>query len=211
MVALINFLRQPHRVLGFFFVFLVILAVATSGCQTTRGRAIGPENMVPTVLSLAPGDVLDISFASATNMNAIRRVGPEGSITMPTIGQVQVAGKTVAQVEAELKERYAKELQDPELFVNLAQSGNVVYVSGSVARPGRIVLERPLTALEAILEAGGFTPDANLKKVTVIRYEGQSNTTYDLDLQPVYSGGPVSPFYLMPRDVVNVPKKVQWF
>ena len=169
------------------------------------------ENMVPTVLALAPGDVLDITFASATNMNAMRRVGPEGSITMPTIGQVQVAGKTVAQVEAELKDRYAKELQDPELFVNLAQSGNVIYVSGSVARPGRIVLERPLTALEAILEAGGFTPDANLKKVTVIRYEGEHNTTYELNLQPVYSGGPVSPFYLMPRDVVNVPKKVQWF
>lgn len=211
MVALINFFRQPHRALGSLFIFLAALVAATTGCETTRGRAMTAENMVPTVLALAPGDVLDITFASATNMNAMRRVGPEGSITMPTIGQVQVAGKTVAQVEAELKDRYAKELQDPELFVNLAQSGNVVYVSGSVARPGRIVLERPLTALEAILEAGGFTPDANLKKVTVIRYEGKDNTTYELDLQPVYRGGPVPPFYLMPRDVVNVPKKVQWF
>ena len=211
MVALINFFRQPHRALGSLFIFLIVLIAVTSGCKTTRGRTMTAENMVPTVLALAPGDVLDITFASATNMNAMRRVGPEGSITMPTIGQVQVAGKTVAQVEAELKNRYAKELQDPELFVNLAQSGNVVYVSGSVARPGRIVLERPLTALEAILEAGGFTPDANLKKVTVIRYEGEQNTTYELNLQPVYTGGPVSPFYLMPRDVVNVPKKVQWF
>lgn len=211
MVALITFLRQPHRALSSLFIFLAALVAVTSGCETTRGRAMTAENMVPTVLALAPGDVLDITFASATNMNAMRRVGPEGSITMPTIGQVQVAGKTVAEVEAELKQRYAKELQDPELFVNLAQSGNVVYVSGSVARPGRIVLERPLTALEAILEAGGFTPDANLKKVTVIRYEGEQNTTYELNLQPVYTGGPVSPFYLMPRDVVNVPKKVQWF
>jgi len=211
MVALINFFHQPHRALGSLFIFLAALVAATTGCETTRGRAMTAENMVPTVLALAPGDVLDITFASATIMNAMRRVGPEGSITMPTIGQVQVAGKTVAQVEAELKDRYAKELQDPELFVNLAQSGNVIYVSGSVARPGRIVLERPLTALEAILEAGGFTPDANLKKVTVIRYEGEHNTTYELNLQPVYSGGPVSPFYLMPRDVVNVPKKVQWF
>jgi polysaccharide biosynthesis/export protein len=211
MVALINFLRQPHRALGLLFIFLVTLVAATSACSTPRGRAMGPENMVPTVLVLAPGDVLDVSFASATNMNAIRRVGPEGSITLPTIGQVQVAGKTVTQLESELKQRYAKELTDPELFVNLTQSGNVVYVSGSVARPGRIVLERPLTALEAILEAGGFAPDANLKKVTVIRYENENNTTYELNLQPVYSGGPVSPFYLMPRDVVNVPKKVQWF
>jgi polysaccharide export outer membrane protein len=211
MVALFQFLRQSRRALGSLSVFLVVLAATTSGCQTTGGRAMGPENMVPTVLSLAPGDVLDITFASATNMNAIRRVGPEGSISMPMIGQVQVAGKTVVQVEADLKERFAKELQDPELFVNLAQSGNVVYVSGSVARPGRIVLERPLTALEAILEAGGFAPDANLEKVKVIRYEGNDNTTFEINLEPVYSGGPVPPFYVMPRDVVNVPRKVQWF
>src|SRR5687768_11444139 len=118
MVALINFLRHPKRALGLLFVFFAALVAATTGCETTRGRAMTAENMVPTVLVLAPGDVLDITFASATNMNAMRRVGPEGSITMPTIGQVQAAGKTVSEVEAELKQRYAKELQDPELFVN---------------------------------------------------------------------------------------------
>lgn len=169
------------------------------------------ENMVPTVLLLSAGDVLDITFAGATNFNGSRRIGPEGAITMPIVGQVQASGKTAAELEAELEVLYAKELQDPELFVNLAGSANVIYVTGSVARPGRVTLDRPLTALEAILEAGGFTPDANLKKVTVIRYEGLDNTTYELDLAPVYTGGPVSPFYLKPRDAVHVPKKVQWF
>ena len=167
--------------------------------------------MVPTALFLSPGDVIDITFSSATNFSGVRRIGLEGSITMPVIGQVQVGGKTAAQIETELEQLYSKELQDPELFVNVATSGNVVYVSGSVMRPGRVQLDRPITALEAILEAGGATADANLKRVTVIRYEGLDNRTFELNLQPVYSGGPVPPFYLKPRDVVNVPKKVQWF
>ncbi|HEX7863165.1 MAG TPA: polysaccharide biosynthesis/export family protein [Verrucomicrobiae bacterium] len=167
--------------------------------------------MIPTVLLLSAGDTLDISFPGATNFSAIRRIGPEGGISMPIIGQVQAAGKTAAQLEAELEERYAKELQDPEVFVNIAGSANVVYISGSVVRPGRVNLDRPLTVLEAILEAGGFTPDANLKRINVIRYEGTDNTTFELNLEPVYNGGPVAPFYVKPRDVINVPRKVQWF
>lgn len=200
------------RALAFFaLAILGIGLLGGVGCQTTGGRQMTAENMVPTVLLLAPGDVLDITFASATNMNGARRIGPEGSITMPIVGQVQASGKTAADLELELEVLYAKELQDPELFVNLAGSANVIYVSGSVASPGRVTLERPLTALEAILEVGGFTPDANLKKVSVIRYEGLKNTTYELNLEPIYSGGPVAPFYLKPRDAVHVPKKVQWF
>jgi polysaccharide export outer membrane protein len=198
---------------AFLTVALSLFALVTlgTGCATTKGRPMTADNMVPPVLLLSAGDVLDITFLGNTNFSGMRRIGPEGSLSMPTIGTVQAAGKTAAELEAELENAYKAELTDPEIFVNMASSGNVVYVSGSVARPGRIVLERPLTALEAILEAGGFTPDANLKNITVIRYEGQHNTTYELNLQPVYSGGPVSPFYLHPRDVVNVPKKVQWF
>ena len=214
MVTLNTFARRPAQVLSAFFglmLGLFVLLFGGTGCATAKGRPMTSENMIPPVLLLSAGDVLDITFLGNTNFSGMRRIGPEGQISMPTIGTIQASGKTAAALEAELEGLYARELTDPEIFVNIAGSGNVVYVSGSVARPGRIVLERPLTALEAILEAGGFTPDANLKSVTVIRYEGQQNTTYKLNLQPVYSGGPVSPFYLHPRDVVNVPKKVQWF
>ena len=210
MVVFTRLFRRPQSAFVALALSLFALLLAGSGCATTKGRPMTAENMVPPVLLLSAGDVLDITFLGNTNFTGMRRIGPEGSLSMPTIGTVQAAGKTAAELEAELETAYKAELTDPEIFVNMASSGNVVYVSGSVARPGRIVLDRPLTALEAILEAGGFTPDANLKKVTVFRYEGEQNITYELNLQPVYSGGPVSPFYLYPRDVVNVPKKVQW-
>ena len=107
---------------------------------------------------------------------------------------------------------YATELQDKEVVVTMSASANAVYVTGAVARVGRVVMDRPLTALEAIMESGGFIEEkANLKKVTVIRYLGDQNTVYQLNLGPIMTGGPVPPFYLRPRDIVHVPAKVQWF
>jgi polysaccharide export outer membrane protein len=130
---------------------------------------------------------------------------------MPNIGPVQAAGKTVGQLEAELEEKYQKELNDNDVVVVLAASANVVYVTGQVGRPGRVQLDRPLTALEAILEVGGFLSDANMKRIMVTRWENNINQTWILNLKPLYEGAPVSPFYLHPRDSVYVPKKVQWF
>ena len=167
--------------------------------------------MTPPVLTLSPGDTLDITFPGATNFSGMRRVGPEGFITMPQVGNVQAAGKTVGELETELEQKYKTELNDNDVVVALAASANVVYVTGQVGRPGRVQLERPLTVQEAILEVGGFLPDANLKQIMVTRWEGNENITWILNLRPLYEGAPVSPFYLKPRDSVYVPQKVQWF
>ena len=192
-------------------VFPALLAIFFSACRTPHTRAMTERNMVPPILLLSPGDAVEITFPGATNFTGIRRVGPEGAITMPVIGQVQAASKTAAELETELEQRYAKELQDNDVVVTLVGSANVVYVTGSVLRPGRIAMERPLTALEAILEAGGFTPDANTSRIKIFRYEADGNVTYSVDLTPVFEGGPVAPFYLLPRDVILVDKKMQWF
>jgi polysaccharide biosynthesis/export protein len=189
----------------------VLAAFLFSGCQAPATRAMTEEHTLPPVLLLAPGDAVEITFPGATNMSGIRRIGPEGTITLPLVGPVQAAGLTVADLEVDLEKRFEKELNDKDVVVAIAGSANVVYVSGSVARPGRVALDRPMTVLEAILEVGGFTPDANMKKVTISRYEENGNVTYSVDLKPLFEGGPVSRFYLKPRDVVYVPKKIQWF
>jgi protein involved in polysaccharide export with SLBB domain len=197
--------------LGTGFFAVAFLSLALSGCVTPVSRTATEETMVPPVLVLAPGDAVEISFPGATNLSGIRRIGPEGAITMPIIGPVQATGKTVAELETELERLYDKELNDKDIVVALAGSANVVYVTGLVGRPGRVGLDRPMTAMEAILEAGGFLPNANMKKVAISRYEGTENVTFVINLDPLFKGGPVSKFYLHPRDVIFVPKKIQWF
>jgi polysaccharide biosynthesis/export protein len=183
-----------------------------AGCQTPGAKAMTAEDMVPPVLVLVPGDVLDIKFPGAANLSGQFKIGPEGLLSMPLIGQVQAEGKTAQELQEYLIKAYENQLQDKEVVVTLASSANMVYVTGSVGRPGRIPMDRALTALDAIMEAGGFNLDqANMKKVTVIRYEGEQNVVYRLNLAPIMTGGPVPPFYLQPRDIVHVPQKVQWF
>ena len=190
---------------------LGIAFLSASGCQNTTGRGISADDMVPPLLQLSPGDAVEVSFPGSTNLSGIHRIGPEGTLTMPIVGQVQAAGKTAAELQSELLKLYESELRDKEILVSIVGSANLIYVTGAVLHPGKIALERPLTALEAIMEAGGFTDPANRKKVTIVRYEGDQNTIITLDLEAILSGGPVPPFFVRPRDIVHVPAKVQWF
>jgi polysaccharide export outer membrane protein len=193
------------------FAFLLLFA---TGCQTNPNTTpMTAENMTPAPsLYITQGDTLDITFPGASNLDGQHKVGPDGTITLPVVGQVVASGKTPDQLRDELLKLYDKQLQNKEVLVSINASAKIVYVVGAVLRPGRIALDRPMTALEAIMEAGGYiTQTANLKKVTVIRYEGNRNYTYQLNLAPVLVGEPVSPFYLKPRDIVNVPVKVEWF
>ena len=196
---------------GAFVLIVTLFTALLCGCQSSAPPEIAAEHMVPTRIVIFAGDTLEITFPGAANLNGVRRVGPEGIITMPIVGQVQAAGKTVGELEVELERLYEKELNDKDVVVTLTGSANVIYLTGAVGRPGPVQMNRPLTALEAVLEAGGFAGDANMKEVQIIRYEGNQNTTYTLDLQAVFDGIQASPFYVKPRDVISVPRKFQWF
>jgi protein involved in polysaccharide export with SLBB domain len=85
-------------------------------------------------------------------------------------------------------------------------------VTGAVLRPGKVLSNHPITALEAIMEAGGFNyAKANLKSVAVIRHEQGQVKNYTLNLKLVLEGKPSTPFYLKPSDIVYVPERFAWF
>lgn len=193
------------------FLSLMLVAVLISGCQSTPAPRPTANDTIPPLLKLSAGDVIEITFPGATNLNSVHRIGPEGTINMPLVGPIQAANLTSEQLQGELMKMFQNELKDGSVIVNVANSANSVYVTGSILRPGRIALDRPLTALEVIMETGGFAESANRKKVTVIRYIGEKNTLIELDLDPLLTGGPVPPFYVKPRDVIHVPSKIQWF
>ena len=84
-------------------------------------------------------------------------------------------------------------------------------VSGAVQKPGKIVFERPATVLEAIMEAGGFTPEADLKKVSLIRIVKGEHETQIVDLRAVLKGKPTPAIYCSGGDVIYVPEKLLLF
>ena len=95
------------------------------------------------------------------------------------------------------------------MVVSLAGAAAGVYVSGEVLRPGKIPLDRPMTALEAVMEAGGFTKFANPKQVFIVRNQGGKSQRYVLNMNQALYGTESIPFYVRAYDVIYV-KQSNW-
>ena len=94
------------------------------------------------------------------------------------------------------------------MIVTLETRALPVVISGAVQRPGKIVFERPATILEAIMEAGGFTPEADLKKVSLIRIVKGEHYSQTFDMRPLLKGVPTRAVYINGGDVIYVPEKL---
>lgn len=192
---------------------LVLLAVV-AGCQT-QPLFLTPTNQTTNateIITLREGDVLKISFPGSANLNTTQPIRRDGMISMPLVGEVKAVGKTPAELEKNLIDLYSTQLVSKEVAVEVQNSSFPVYVNGSVLHPGKIMSDHPITALEAVMEAGGFDyTKANLKKVQVIRRETVGTRVYVLNLKQVMEGEGGESFYLKPYDIVTVPEKFTWF
>ncbi len=201
--------RRMSAALGLWVVFFALVFV-TTGCKTSSpDAALLSETVAKASVRVNPGDVVDLRFPGAPAMNVMERVRLDGNLFLPLIGEVAAAGKSPAQLQTELSALYAKHLQVKEVVVILASTSASVFVSGAVNRPGRVPMERPMTVLDAIMEAGGFDPKrANVKRVAIIRNKEGRYTRNELNLRPVLKGENVVPFNLEPFDIVFVPEKL---
>ncbi len=193
---------------------LALWLLLAAGCETqppvSRTALAGTNTQE--VISLRESDVLKISFPANANLNTTQPIRRDGMISMPLVGEVKAAGKTPKELEKDLADLYSTQLLSKEVTVEVQSSTFPVYVTGSVLRAGKIVSDHPITAFEAIMEAGGFDyTKANLKRVVIIRQEGDRVQKYTLDLKKVMDGKAGAPFYLKPGDTIYVPEKVQWF
>jgi protein involved in polysaccharide export with SLBB domain len=159
-----------------------------------------------TTMTLMPGDDLEISVFGAPELCLIQKVRPDGNISVKLFGDIYAAGKTPAQLQAELAKLYESQLQLKAITV-VARTSAVVYVGGAVIRPGKVELTRPMTALDAIMEAGGFDQRAGAQrnKVKIIRTEGDQMRNYFLDLDEILDRNRGTPFYLKPFDTIYIP------
>jgi protein involved in polysaccharide export with SLBB domain len=137
-----------------------------------------------------------------------RTIQRDGEIQLPFIGTVMAQGKTPTELREELMQLYSKEMKHPDLVVitrTLVQEQ--VYVGGEVKSPATINLLGQMTALQAIMRAGGFDMrSAEVKNVVVIRHRDGQRYGCALDFGDVLGGDEGQPFYLEPYDIVWVPR-----
>lgn len=177
-------------------------AAMTSGLTMTNSE----------LLELREGDVLKISFPGSPTLDTTKTIQRDGKINMPLVGDVDAVEMTPSELEAKLVDLYATQLSSKQVTVEVVSSLIPIYVTGMVLRPGKIMSDHPITALGAVMEAGGFDYNtANPKDVVVIRREGNVMKNYTLNLRAVLQGKQVEPFFLKPYDIVYVPQRFSMF
>lgn len=151
---------------------------------------------------LVPGDVLEIKFRSATQLNDSVQVRPDGRIALPLVKALVAEGKTPEKLQEELIEKYRPFLKDPDLVVMLRRSTSTityaegkallpaprdvndalvsikgyaprdVFVAGEVRTPGFVPFRPTLSVMQSIIGAGGPRPFAAMTRVLVLRKTG---------------------------------------
>jgi polysaccharide biosynthesis/export protein len=174
---------MPNRnpVMRFILVLPTLLLLALFTPPTAQAQDAG--------YLLNPGDVVRVSVWREEELNREALVQPDGSISFPLVGQVQASGRTAAEVQAEITERIDRYIPDAVVTVELLEArGNIIYVIGEVNKPGQYQLGQPITVVQAISLAGGFTPFAGKGRIRVVRKEGGRERTFNVDYDDVQSG-----------------------
>src|SRR5438552_4601801 len=190
-----------------FISILTFLAFAGAGCQTdSNTTTFSGQAEVPRHVILASGDVVKLTFSSAPELNQAQKVRVDGKLSLPLVGEVDAAGKTVGQLQGELIQLYKSQLKTPEVTVSLETSLTTVVVSGAVNKRGKIAFERPTTVFQAIMEAGGPSEFGTLKHVRLVRTVNGVQKSQVMNVHDTLIGQGTKPFYVRDGDVIYVPQ-----
>ena len=156
---------------------------------------------------IGPEDVLHISVWKEEDLDRKVVVRPDGGVSFPLAGDVQVSGRTPLEVQDEIRSRLQRYVPDAEVTVSIDEiSGYTVFVLGEVAEPGQFTLGRYVDVVQALTLAGGFTPYANNRSIKVLRRQDGREVSFEFDFRDVSRGRDLQQnIVLQSGDVVLVP------
>jgi polysaccharide export outer membrane protein len=205
----------------FVLMLLLIALFAISGCQTDQSDQFGnipvqtnlqAAKSATQPMMLREGDTVTVSIPSSPTLDTTQQIRTDGKIVLPLIGEVTASGKTPEDLQVELLKLYQPQVSAKQVIVTVQSPNIPVYVTGAVLRPGPVTVNHPISALDAVMEAGGFDfTKANLKAVVVVRQQKDRTIRYKLDLKKALAGSVGAPFYLQPFDIVYVPERFTWY
>ena len=178
---------------------VMFLLVAVSGSVTAQSES---------AYKLRHGDALMVSVWRDEALRMQVRVLPDGSITFPLAGRVEVVGLSTPEVEARVAEKLKKYIPVPVVTVAItATDGNQVYVLGKVVRPGAVTLSSPeTTVLQMLSQVGGLDRFADGNSIRVLRHLPQGNRILPVRYDDLVKGNQLDTnVVLMPGDTILVP------
>jgi polysaccharide biosynthesis/export protein PslD len=197
--------------------FVLFSALVLTGCASSTSNASSTTTSTipappPTLAeyTIQAGDTLAIQFYYHPDHNIAEvLVRNDGMILLPIAGEVKAAGTTPSELSAQLAKKYSSNLRDPLVSVSIKSVyQNLVWVGGEVNKPGFIQYRPGLTAVQALLDAGGPKDTAATEECLLLQKVGQQEyRSAKIDLAKVLNEGDTkSDPVLSPKDVLFVPK-----
>ena len=186
----------------------VCVCAAAQVITDPSGLKIRPKAIdLATEYRLQPGDEIEIRVLNLPELSATVRIRPDGMVSLVVLNEVKAAGRSVAEFRQMLADEYGKHYRTPKVGVVVKSFANrEVFVTGQVARPGAIPLSSSLTAVQAIIQAGGLLPNSKTEEAVLIRQlsSGTPQVTH-LKIDEVLNQGQAD-ITLEPADVIYIPK-----
>ena len=195
-------------------VFVPTLCLGPAGLAEKAPAPLGLPQKVELVASVSSGyrlssnDLIHIRVFQEDELETVARVGRDGTIPFPMLGTLSVGGKTLPETTSAVTLALKEYLVRPQVAVRVVEYTKRKFtVLGQVNRPGTFDLpdDAPLSLLEGIGLAGGYTRLANSSRVTVKRsLPGTAEQVFKLDARQMARGKNAPRFQLQPGDTVMV-------
>jgi len=167
---------------------MLFLSSALPAQQGQPGDPSAPALPEDYVIGLE--DILSINIWKEPELSVKEVVvRPDGKISVPLIGDIQASDLTPMQLQERITERMKEYVAAPSVTIVVLRIGSrSVSIVGQVAKPGIYYLGSPMTVLELLARAGGIGPDAEEKKIAIVRNEGGKSVSYRFNYKDVSRG-----------------------
>jgi len=198
----------------FLFITIIFVLASCASQPLPEGTLDATQHSIVTEeYRIGVDDVVDVNVWGNEQLSVQVPVRPDGRITIPLLGDVEVAGKTAEEVAAIITEGLSKDIRSPSVTVTMASLQSKEYlrrvrVTGAVANPVSLTYRQGMTVIDAVLEAGGLGEFAAGNKAVLIRRHEGKTVSVPLRLEDILVRGKVKGNHvLIPGDIISVPER----
>lgn len=195
---------------------LLMLAVLAA-CASGGGAGEAPPEPRPAAVenyAIGVDDIVQVTVWRNPELGITVPVRPDGRISVPLVGDVMAVGLTPSQVAADIQEKLAAFVRDPQVAVILTELRSHEYLSrvrvtGAVRQPISLPYRQGMTVLDAVLAAGGVNEFAAADRSSLYRRDGDNTSSYAIRLDRIINRGDLDTnFTVAPGDIITVPERV---
>lgn len=181
---------------------------ASGGSSSSAVGVIVGENYV-----LKPSDIITLEVFQEPELKKDVRIEGDGTVALALIGNVKVAGMTVAEAQSLITELYDRDyLVEPQVSILVLNfSPKIVHVLGQVNAPGVVTIppDRDLSLTEAIAAVRGVNRLGNPKSITIKRLDGDGRALQmEVNFNRILTDPDAKDIKLKEGDTVFVPERI---